>query len=391
MKITKIEPVLVHAGDRNWILVRVETSEPGLYGWGEATLEWKTRAVVGCLEDFSPMLLGQDPRNITYLHELMLKHSFWPLGVIGLTAVSAIEQALWDILGKDCGKPVWQLFGGKVRDRVRVYAHIGTATPGFRPWPMDVEAYVDGALALVQKGYTALKCLPVPITRFDAQAPGLALAERLAGRLREAVGPAVDLMFDFHGRPASISAAVDYTKAVSVAKPMFVEEPIQPHDPQGMRIVGDRTGVPLAAGERLLTLHEFQGLADASAVNFFQPDLCHCGGFTVGRQIAAMAAQANIGVAPHNPMGPIASMVGLHFGVATPNFVILEQMSDQFEFFSSVVDTQVSLTQGYWSIPDRPGLGVEINLDEARKHPFRQESIAARHALFEADGSVAHW
>ena len=391
MKITKIEPVLVHAGDRNWILVRVETSEPGLFGWGEATLEWKTRAVVGCLEDFAPMLVGQDPRNISYLNELMLKHSFWPLGVVGLTAVSAIEQALWDILGKDCGRPVWQLLGGKARERVRVYAHIGAAVPGFRPWPMDIETYVDGALALVAKGYTALKCLPVPITRFDAQSQGLRLAERLAGRLREAVGPDIDLMFDFHGRPASISAAVDYVKAVSVAKPMFVEEPIQPHDPEGMRIVGDRTGVPLAAGERLLTLREFQELADARAVNFVQPDLCHCGGFTVGRQIAAVAEAANIGVAPHNPMGPIASVVGLHFGVTTPNFVILEQMSDGFPFFSEVVDTPIVLAGGYWSVPERAGLGIDINIDEARKYPFEQEKIASRHALHPADGSVAHW
>ena len=391
MKITKIDPVLVHAGDRNWILVRVETSVPGLHGWGEATLEWKTRAVVGCLEDFAPMLLGRDPRDIVFLNELMLKHSFWPLGVIGLTAVSAIEQALWDILGKDCGKPVWQLLGGKARERVRVYAHIGTATPGFRPWPMEVEAYVEGALALVEKGYTALKCLPVPITRFDAQTAGVALAERLAGRLREAVGPAVDLMFDFHGRPASISAAVDYTKAVAVARPMFVEEPIQPHDPDGMRMVGDRTGVPLAAGERLLTLREFQALAQVRAVNFFQPDLCHCGGFTVGRQIAALAEAANIGIAPHNPMGPIASVVGLHFAVTTPNFVILEQMSDGFAFFSEVVDTPVKMTDGYWEVPDRPGLGVEIDLDQARKYPFEQEKIAARTAVHEADGSVAHW
>ena len=391
MKITKLETVLVHAGDRNWVLVRVETNQPGLYGWGEATLEWKTRAVVGCLEDLAPMIVGRDPRDITFLSELMLKHSFWPLGVIGLTAVSAIDQALWDILGKDCGKPVWQLLGGRTRERVRVYAHVGTGTPGFRPWPMDVEAYADAACALVEKGYTALKCLPVPITRYDAQRDGVAMAERLALRLREAVGPEIDLMFDFHGRPASISAAVDYTKAVAAGRPMFVEEPIQPHDPEAMRMVGDRTSVPLAAGERLLTVREFQDLARLRAVNYFQPDLCHCGGFTVGRQIAAIADAANIGIAPHNPMGPIASLAGLHFAIATPNFVILEQMSDGFDFFSEVVESPIELVRGFWAIPDGPGLGIEINLEAARKHPFQQESIAAREAIHPMDGSVAHW
>ena len=391
MKITRIEPLLVHAGDRNWVLVRIETDIPGLYGWGEATLEWKTRAVLGCLEDLAPMIVGRDPRDITFLSELMLKHSFWPLGVIGLTAVSAIDQALWDILGKDCGKPVWQLLGGRTRERVRVYAHVSSGTPGFRPWPIDVDAYADAARALVEKGYTALKCLPVPITRYDARRDGVAMAERLARKLRDAVGPDVDLMFDFHGRPASISAGVDYTKAVAVARPMFVEEPIQPNDPEGLRMIGDRTGVPLAAGERLLTLREFQELARVRGVNFFQPDLCHCGGFTVGRQIAAVADAADIGIAPHNPMGPIASVVGLHFAIATPNFVILEQMSDGFAFFSEVVDTPIRLVDGHWTIPDRPGLGVEIDLDQARKHPFQQERIAAREAIYPPDGSVAHW
>jgi galactonate dehydratase len=140
-----------------------------------------------------------------------------------------------------------------------------------------------------------------------------------------------------------------------------------------------------------LTLPEFQALADLRAVNFFQPDLCHCGGFTAGRAIAAVAAAAQIGLAPHNPMGPVASVVGLHFAVATPNFVILEQLSDRFDFFGQVADTPIQMTDGYWAVPDRPGLGVEIDMDEAAKYPFQQENIAAREAIREADGTVAHW
>ena len=391
MKITAIKTLVVHAGDRNWVLVRVETSRSGLYGWGEGTLEWKTRAVVGCIEDFAPMLIGRDPRDITALFERMVKHSFWPLGVIGLTAVSAIEQALWDILGKDCNKPVWQLLGGRVRDRVRVYAHVGSSVPSFKRWPIDPQAYGDAARDLIERGYTAVKTLPVPVTQYATDRAGVRLAERLAIALRDSVGPDADILFDFHGRTTSVSAAVDYTKAVGVCGPMFVEEPVQPGDPLAMRLVADRTGVPIATGERLLTLPEFQVIADLHAVNFFQPDLCHCGGFTVGRAIAAIAAAAQIGIAPHNPMGPIASVVGLHFAVATPNFVILEQLSDRFDFFSRVADTPIRMKDGYWEVPDRPGLGVEIDMEEAAKYPFEQESIAASEAIHDADGTVAHW
>ncbi len=391
MKITGIHTVIVHAGDRNWVLVRVETNEDGLHGWGEATLEWKTRAVVGCIEDLAPMVVGRDPRDIPLLVERMVKHSFWPLGVIGLTAVSAIEQALWDILGKDCGKPVWQMLGGKARERVRVYAHVGSSIPNFKRWPLDPEAYRDAARDLVERGYTAVKTLPIPVTHYATDLDGVRAAERLAVALREGVGPDADILFDFHGRASSVSAAVDYTKAVSVCRPMFVEEPVQPGDPLAMRLVADRTGVPIATGERLLTLPEFQAIADLRAVSFFQPDLCHCGGFTSGRAIAAIAAAAQIGIAPHNPMGPIASVVGLHFAVATPNFVILEQLSDRFAFFSEVADTPIRMINGFWEVPDRPGLGIEINLKEAAKYPFEQESIVAREAVRAEDGTIAHW
>ena len=237
MKITAIRPITVHAGDRNWVFVRVETDQPGLYGWGEGTLEWKTRAVVGCVEDFVPMLLGRDPRDISWLHERMVKHSFWPLGVIGLTAVSAIEQALWDILGKDCGKPVWQLLGGRARERVRVYAHISSSKRDLRRRPLDPEAYADGAREMVAKGYNALKCGPAPYTHYATDRDGVRRMERLAVMLREAVGPDVDLLFDFHGRASTIGAAVAYTKALAACDPMFVEEPVQPGDPDAMRVV----------------------------------------------------------------------------------------------------------------------------------------------------------
>lgn len=391
MKITRLLPVIVKAGDRNWIFVRVETDQPGLYGWGEATLEWKTRAVVGCIEDFAPMLVGENPLDISRLHERMMKHSFWPLGVIGLTAVSAIEHALWDILGKECGKPVWQLLGGKARDRAKVYAHVASGMPEFKRWPLEPAHYAEAAGRLKERGYVAVKTLPVPIMRYSAGLDDLRRAEKLAVALRDAVGDGVDILFDFHGRPATASAAVDFAKAVAACKPMFVEEPIQPGDPESIRLIADRAGVPIATGERLLTLPEFEALARLRAVNYFQPDLCHCGGLTVARQIAAVGASANIGIAPHNPAGPIASAVGLHFAIATPNFAILEQYSDGLDHFSEVVSAPLLLNDGYWEAPTAPGLGVDVDLEAAKKYPFEQEAIPARIAVSSEDGSMTNW
>lgn len=391
MKITRVSSTAIAAGPRNWICVRIETDQPGLHGWGEATLEWKSRAVMGCIDDLAPMLVGHDPRNIPRLIETIVKHSFWPLGVIGMTAVSAIEQALWDILGKECGKPVWQLLGGRARDRVRVYGHIGHTRRNFARLPVDVEAYCEAAADMVGRGYTALKCNPTPFTHFAADRAAIPVLERLALRLRETVGEAVELMFDFHGRPTTVHAAAAYCQALAACRPLFIEEPVQPGDALAMRAVADRTDVALAAGERLITLREFQDLADCQAVTFLQPDLCHCGGFTAGRAIAAIAAARGIGIAPHNPMGPIASVVGLHFAVATPNFVILEQSASRFDFFFDVFDTPIIMVDGCWQVPDRPGLGIEINLEEAAKRPFLQEGIQARGAVAALDGSIVHY
>ena len=392
MKITKITPLVVAAPpNRNWIFVKVETDQPGLYGWGEATLEWKTRGVVGCIEDFEHIVVGHDPRDVTQLVELLSKVAFWPLGVYGLTAMSAIEQACWDIKGKDLGVPVWQLLGGKVRDRIRVYTHLGTGRTKVNRATLDIDAFVESAADLREMGYNAVKITPVPYMGFDAEPRHVRHTEKLIQGIREALGPDVDLLLDFHGRPASIAAALAYIDVVSPFKPMFVEEPIQPGDPAAMHIVADRAGCPIATGERLLTPKEFETLCTMKAVTYIQPDLCHCGGLTIGRQIANIAAANHIGVCPHNPMGPIAGVVGLHFAVATPNFVILEESSGSVPWYDDVVSTPITRVDGYWQLPMKPGLGVEINEDVARKHPFVQEVISSKAAVLARDGSRANW
>jgi galactonate dehydratase len=335
MKITKVKALVVAAPPhRNWVFVKVETDQAGLYGWGEGTLEWKTRAVVGCVEDFEPIVLGRDPRNVTQIVELLTKAAFWPLGVIGLTALSAIEQACWDIKSKDLGIPVWQALGGKVRDRVRVYTHIGSGQVKVDRAKKDIGEYAESAAELREAGYTAFKTGPAPYTHYEPDRRQVRHAGKLLEGLRSAAGDDMDILLDFHGRPSSMAAALAYIDAVAPAMPMFVEEPIQPGDPVAMRMIAERTSVPIATGERLLTHREYEDLCNLKAVTYIQPDLCHCGGFTVGKQIAATAAANFMGVCPHNPMGPIAGAVGLHFGVAVPNFVILEEVTGSIPWFS---------------------------------------------------------
>jgi galactonate dehydratase len=390
MKITGIETRLVHAIHRNWIFVKVLTDQPGLLGWGEATLEWKTRAVVGAIEDLAPMLIGEDPRRIEHLVRKMTRHSFWPLGVIGLSAVSGIEQALWDINGKELGVPVWRLLGGKCRDRVRVYTHYRRARIGAQVDPKDIEPYVDGVLETVAMGYQAVKLGVVPYTHYDAPLPEVRHVEKLMARLREAVGDEVDLMFDFHGRCGSISAAIAYIDAIAPHRPLFVEEPIQPGDPVAMGKIADKVRIPIATGERLFTLKEFFDLAALKAVNIVQPDLCHCGGLFMGKKIAAIAEVGHMGVAPHNPLGPVCGAAALHFDVATPNFMIQEEASSIVPWYDEVVRHPLVLENGHWQVPEAPGLGVEVDEVAASKHPFKQEEIPAAEAVG-ADGAIVDW
>ena len=390
MKITAVETKIVNAIHRNWIFVKVMTDQPGLIGWGEATLEWKTRAVVGAVEDLVPFIIGEDPRRIEHLVRKMQLHSFWPLGVIGLSAISGIEQALHDLSAKDLGVPVWRMLGGRSRDSVRVYTHFRRAKIGAQVDPEDIEAYVAGVEETVAMGYSAIKLGVVPYTGYDAPLSKVKHVAKLAEEIRSAVGDGVEIMFDFHGRCASISAAVDYINAIAPIRPMFVEEPIQPGDHAALATIAQRVDCPLATGERLFTPREFFDLASQRAVAFAQPDLCHVGGFSLGKKIAAIAEVGHMGLAPHNPLGPVSGAAALHFDVATPNFVIQEEARGLVPWYDEVVQHPLRMENGAWAIPTEPGLGIEFNEAEAAKHPFEQEIIPAESAIA-ADGSILDW
>ena len=389
MRITDITAKVVNAQMRNWVFVKV-TTDQGLYGWGEATLEWKTRGVVGTIEDLKPLVIGRDPRDIEQLVRIMLKHSFWRLGAIGMSAVSGIEHALWDIHGKSLGLPVWRLLGGKVRDRLDVYTHLGMGDMRAVYETFDPGVLRDSATRLIETGYKALKVVFIPYTHYTPAQEGLRKVDELMRVLRETVGDDVELMVDFHGRPASPAAASRYIEVLAPYNPLFVEEPVPPGDLISLAAVTASSPVAVATGERLVQIEEFDQLIGQRAAHIAQPDLCHVGGLLIGKKIAAMAEAAGIGLAPHNPLGPIAGTVALHFGISTPNLVIQEEMVGAVPWYDEVVSTPIKRIDGAWQVPEAPGLGIEVDEAVADAHPFEQEILHTQTAVL-ADGTVVDW
>lgn len=391
MKITNISTVVVHARMRNWVFVKIETDEPGLIGWGEASMEWKTRAVVGCVEDFSVMLVGQDPTRIEHLFQIMIKHSFWryEMGLIGMTAISGIEMALWDILGKSLNVPVYKLLGGRVRDRVRMYTHLGGGDTGSVYETFDAGKAIELAHQSIAKGYTAVKVVFVPYSESLTNIPAVKKFSAMVGQLRGAIGDEIDLMIDFHGR-TSPGAAVYLLNSIEEYRPFFCEEVVPAENIDALLSVKEKTIIPLATGERRSSRHGFREIIEKNAVHVIQPDLCHCGGLAEAKRIAAHAETYYMGVAPHNPLGPIANAAALHFALSTPNFLIQEDMLADVPWRWDVVESHLKTENGYWLPCEAPGLGISVNEKEAAKHPFEQE-IMQTVGTFAHDGAVLDW
>jgi galactonate dehydratase len=391
MKISAIQTVVVNAQMRNWVFVKVETDQDGLYGWGEASLEWKTRSVVGAVDDFAPMITGEDPRRIEHLYQKMYRQSFWRVGVIGMSAISGIEQALWDIQGKLLNVPVYRLLGGRVRDRVRMYTHLGGGDMKavYEAQQDDPSAMVELAKSVVEKGYTAVKVLLTPPTEPLNGTAAYRHAERRMAALRDALGDDIDLMVDCHGRhfPAN---AIEFCRVLAPYRPFFIEEPVPPENVDALAEVKRASPVPIATGERLVTRFEFRQLLEKQACHILQPDLCHCGGLWEAKKIAAMAEAYYLGIAPHNPLGPIANAAALHFALSTPNFLIQEDMLTDVPWRWEVVRHGLETENGHWLPSEAPGLGIEVDEGAARRHPFQQEIIHST-TVQARDGAVLDW
>ena len=391
MKITDIQTLIVNAEMKNWVFVKILTDE-GIYGWGESTVEWKTRAVVGAIEDLKPLIIGKDPRNIKQNFQIMTKHGFWKLGVIGMSAISGIEHAMWDILGKSLNTPVWQLLGGKVRDKVKIYTHLGMGDmKAVYKDTMNVSGLIDHAQKLVDLGYNAFKVVFIPYTHYTVTNKNLKYVNHLMSSLRDKVGDEIEIMVDFHGRCGSGQSAIQYVKELEPYNPMFIEEPIQPGDTSTLLQIKEAICCPLATGERLIGLQEFESLFHLRAIDIAQPDLNHCGGLLEAKNIASAASVANIAIAPHNPNGPIAGAADLHFAISTTNHIIQEVMDKSVPWYEDVISsTPIKRNGSYWEIPNSPGFGIEVNEKEAAKYPFKQEILSPTEAYLD-DGTVVDW
>ncbi len=379
IRITDMKSYLVGVGGRNLVFVKVETDQ-GIHGIGEAYSCGPDEATVATINDFKRWLVGQDPRNIEHLWATMYNFTRFPGGSVVNAAISGIEHALWDIAGKAAGLPVYMLLGGKCREKVRVYQSAGGREP------KEVAA---NAKALVEKyGYTAVKMSP---HQPGANALPYNTVTRMAGQrvraVREALGPDLDIAVDIHAKFFEVVRAIRLAREIEPYYPFWLEEPIRPENVDAMAKLAAHVNIPLASGECNYTKHEFRDILAAQALDIIQPDICICGGLMEMKKIAAMAEAQYVMVAPHNPMGPVATTVNVHFAASTPNFLILEYHPDDAAPRKDLLKEPLMVKDGYIPVPNKPGLGIELNEEAFRHYPPKPWR---RGFEYRADGSVAY-
>jgi galactonate dehydratase len=376
MKIIDIQSYGVNLGDGNHVFVKV-ISDEHIYGIGEAYRVGPDAATIAVIDDFKSWMVGEDPFRIEHLWRLMYNGSRFPGGSIGYAALSGIEIALWDLKGRAMGRPVYELIGGRCRDRVRVYRGIGGATP---------DALAAEARRAVAEGFTAVKMAPQPPDS-EKMPWGMVLrgtAQRMEA-VRRAVGDAVDVGLDPHARIFEPYKARELTEAVRPYRPMFVEEPIRPENIPALAALRREVGVPIATGEMLYTKYAFRDILAGGAADIIQPDLLICGGLLEAKKIAAMAEAHYVTVAPHSPLGPVSTAVAVHFAASTPNFLILEYQPDQSGPSRELVRKPLVLEDGHIRIPDQPGLGIELNEAAFAGKPLKPWRRAL---VVESDGNI---
>ena len=361
MKITGITCHIVDGGGRNILFVRTET-DGGIVGWGEAFSVGPDLAVAATIDHLKGWILGDDPRDIERLWATMYQGLRFPPGSVGLAAISGIEHTLWDISAKALGLPVYRLLGGRVRDRVRVYQGCTGPTP---------EAAAEKALELVQDyGYTAFKMSPFPPD--DHLRPWnevLREGPRHMAAVREAVGDDVDIGLDVHAKVLEPMRALELARAVEPYNPFFFEEPIRPEGIREMAWLRRRSPIPIATGEALYAKFQFNDLIRQQAADIIQPDVCVCGGLMEMKKIAAIAEGHDVVVAPHNPMGPLAGAINLHFAASTTNFLVLEYRAHDKGRWRELVKDPWAPVDGHLEIPDAPGWGLEVDEDALARYP----------------------
>jgi galactonate dehydratase len=367
MKITDIKTFVVDCYRTNWVFVKIYTDE-GISGIGEATLEYKENAVCGAVRDLERYLTGKNPLDIEAHYHNIYRDAYWRGGAVLMSALSAVETALWDINARALNVPVYRLLGGKVRDRVKIYVNgwfAGAREPG---------EFAEHAEKTIKKGIKALKWDPFGDAYMNIENAKLDKALKNIAAVREAVGFDIDLLIEGHGR-FNVPTAIKIAKEIEPFKPVFFEEPVPPDDLDALAYVRDKSPVSIAAGERLYTRRAFKELFEKRAADYIQPDISHAGGIMELRKIAAMAEAYYLSFAPHNPSGPVASAAALQLAACTPNFEILEIMATDVPWRKSITNEKLIYNDGYIEIPDKPGLGIKLTEDEAKKHPYQPHDL----------------
>ena len=367
MKVTDIKTFVVDCFRTNWVFVKVYTDE-GFCGVGEATLEYKEKALLGAVEHIKEYLVGENPLDIEKHWHAIYRDAYWRGGAVLMSALSAVEMALWDILGKSLGVPVYRLLGGKVNDKVRIYVN------GWFAGAREPEEFAEKAKKAVARGVTAMKWDPFGKSYLTISNAELDRALRCVAAVREAVGNEVDLLIEGHGR-FNIPTAVKITRELEEFKPMFFEEPVPPDNLDALREVKDRSHVSISAGERLYTRWDYRQMFDKMAADYIQPDISHAGGIMELKKIAAEAESRYIPFAPHNPSGPVANAATLQLAATCPNFEILEIMYSDVEWRGDITNESLEYKDGYINIPDKPGLGIEIDEAACLEHPYKPYTL----------------
>jgi len=364
VRLADFKTFLVHDGYRTFVFLKLYTDD-GLTGVGEGSTEWNELAVEAAIRQMCGRLRGADPFQTEALWEQLYRDSYWRNDLIINSAISAIDQACWDLKGKKLGVPVHVLLGGLRRERLRAYANAwywGCTTP---------DDFARAAKQVVAEGFTALKWDPFGAADMTLSAAAMRAATDNVAAVRAAVGPDVDLCIEVHGRLAP-AWAIEMARRLKPFDPFFYEEPVPPENFDALATVARAIEIPVATGERLTTKFLFRELLVRQAADIIQPDLCHAGGLTEVKKIAAMAEASYVRVAPHNATGPIGTAAAVQLDACIPNFLIQEYFVTQASWIDEVVSGAPRAVRGEIVVPDRPGLGVELDEAAALAHPFKE-------------------
>jgi galactonate dehydratase len=369
MKITNVTPLVLGTAWRNLTFVKVET-DAGLIGVGEARVLNRTDAVLGYLsEAVLRYVLGSDPFEIERLVGRMYREDFERAGAVVMTGIALVEMACWDLIGKSLNQPVYRLLGGAVRDKIKAYAN------GWYTVERTPEEFHAAAKRAVAKGYRALKFDPFGAGLYELEQTEKKTAITLVEAVRDAIGPDIEILIEMHGRFNPVTA-VEMARALAPFKPGWFEEPVPPENLRALKKAADviaSLGIPVATGERLHTLHEYRELFELQAADIIQPDITHLGGLLNTKKLAAWAEAHYVLVAPHNVGGPVSTAAALHLAACTPNFKIQEHFNDFAEAYVKAAAPGVpEVADGYFALPQGPGLGVTLNEDAIREHPRQQ-------------------